>query len=439
MAALFGALALFAAGAGLGFTHLFAALCGLIVLIPLDLPLELGKTTVYTNEAYLAGLAVGLAWHAARSANLRRIVWFCLWPLLPFLGLAALSIAGATNPAAGCKQWLRWAEFALALCATGAAVQKQADFKRFGTWLLAVVFAVSLLGILQSTWGAAWTMALNPVQPGADAMQGIHATRASATFGHPNQFAGFLELWLPWALACLLLAGTWRSQTASGAVTLAAALALALTFSRGAWVGTVAGAGLFLIAAVRLRPWPVVAVVLAALMAAAALWLVSPDLRARIRSFSAAKQDAAAAGRVDYQKLAWAMVRERPWLGHGAGNYPGVLERYQKRGLADHAYVNSHIHNLVAQVAIETGFLGAAAFLFFLGLALWRFLANLQRLTAPGDRLLLMALFSGAVAFLIHNQFDVLTVYARGIHFALLLGLGMAVSCWPGLNNGVST
>jgi putative inorganic carbon (hco3(-)) transporter len=430
-------LGLAAAGAGLSLGSLFWALLGVVLLIPCDLPLAFGSFIIYTNEAYLAGVAAGLAWRLSRPGALRSEAWTAAWPLLPFLAVAGLSLLGAADRAAGIKQWLRWGEFALVFILARCAVSDRAQFDRLVKGLLVLVLTVSALGVAQHFLGAGWGAGWFPTAaPGADAMQGIRETRAYATFGHPNQFAGYLVLWLPLALVLFLMQEHWRGALGYGLLVLLPGAALVLTYSRGGWVGTGLAVALVLGIAFRRRPAKVGMVLLLLAAAGAGLFAAAPTLRQRVASLVRAGEDTAVTGRIGYQRTALAMVRERPWLGQGAGNYPGILERYAPQGSPERIYLGAHIHNLYAQIAIETGLLGLAAFLGFLGLTLFRLIRGVRRVPDPADRLVLWALLAGGIAFLFHNNFDVLTIYARGIHFALLLGLGLAFAAVTAATDG---
>jgi putative inorganic carbon (hco3(-)) transporter len=412
-------------GAGMGRNSAWAAVVGLAVLLPFDAPLGFGALTIYTNEIYLAGVALGWAWRWSRGSRELRSAWRALWPLLPFFLILAASTLATGNYAAGGKQTLRWAEFALVFLLAQDALASRGQERRLWLWLCGVGAAVSLAGIVQVLLGDRMAANLQHGLQGLETMQGYTAIRAYATFGHPNQFAGYLILLLPLSIAMWWEQRTRLSQAGWGTAGLLLGSALLLTYSRGGWLGAGLALGLLLGYFFLRQPRKAAVLLVLLLLCGAGLAAGAPKLQTRLASLGTLAQDHAVTGRLHYQKIALRMIMERPWLGQGPGNYEPVRKYYADQGLIDDTYTRSHIHNLYAQIAIETGFLGLAAFLFFLGHTLWRLLAGIRKVP-EADRTLAIAFLGSALAFLLHNNFDVLTIYARGTHFALILGLGLA-------------
>jgi O-antigen ligase len=125
-------------------------------------------------------------------------------------------------------------------------------------------------------------------------------------------------------------------------------------------------------------------------------------------------------------QTALSMFREHPWVGFGAGEYGRNIRRFFDEHYYAWEAINKHIHNLYLQILVETGALGLLGFLAWLAYWVavpWRRFGTLL----PGfHRSLLAAMLAGVLAFFIHNNFDVLTVFTRGTHAAVMLGLGMA-------------
>ncbi|MHB1389755.1 MAG: O-antigen ligase family protein [Thermoleophilia bacterium] len=93
---------------------------------------------------------------------------------------------------------------------------------------------------------------------------------------------------------------------------------------------------------------------------------------------------------------AWRAWRDRPVRGWGLDAFAGIFSRYQT------AHYTRFAHNLVLQLAVDTGVIGAALIALFLGyvavLCAWRLLGR-------GD-LMRRALAIGALAFIAYNMFD---------------------------------
>ena len=397
-----------------------AALVGLVLLLPFDAALKLGPFHVYTLEAFLAGLTPVLAWQWGRDPAVRKRLFDYLTPFLPFFAVVGLSILAAEDPAAGFKQWLRWAEFGVVLALARFAVP---DRRRFYVLLGVVFFSgalTSAVGLIQYFGGqdAGGAMAAMSQVSGV--------VRASATFGHPNQFAGFLILLLPLSFELFLENERPLWQVFMGLVTLVLGLALAVTYSRGGWLSAMLAMVLVLAYYIPRNLFRST-LLLAAFVAIIFLLPTSmTNLNARLSSLVEGKTDTAVTGRLGYQRLAVRMLAKRPWLGYGAGNYGREIAKYTDEVKGDIIYLDKHIHNMYSQIALETGLVGLAAFLGFLAVMLRRLWRGFRTVSEPRRRAMLVALGASVLAFMCHNNFDVLIIYGRGVHFALVLSLGPA-------------
>ncbi len=153
--------------------------------------------------------------------------------------------------------------------------------------------------------------------------------RIYSTLENPNLLAGYLLPALPLALVALLRwPGLPRKLFALTALVLGVA-ALVLTYSRGAWMGLVAEAGVIvLLLAVRgTRAWPPLwrkLFPLLLLVGGAALLVVLvtqvEPLRVRVMSLVAGRQDSSNNFRINVWLAALDMIQARPWLGIGPGN-----------------------------------------------------------------------------------------------------------------------
>jgi putative inorganic carbon (HCO3(-)) transporter len=153
--------------------------------------------------------------------------------------------------------------------------------------------------------------------------------RIYSTLENPNLLAGYLLPALPLTLVALLRwPGLPRKLFALTALVLGVA-ALVLTYSRGAWMGLVAEAGVIvLLLAVRgTRAWPPLwrkLFPLLLLVGGAALLVVLvtqvEPLRVRVMSLVAGRQDSSNNFRINVWLAALDMIQARPWLGIGPGN-----------------------------------------------------------------------------------------------------------------------
>lgn len=395
--------------------------------LPFDFPLEVGLT-VYTNELILLGLAGGWLVQAVRAHA---------WPsrALPVASAAglfilALLLSGLNAHAfpAVAKQTLRWLELVLLIWLAVQAAPDAAAVRRIILVWLGVAVLISMWGVVQFLAGpqaginegqALWTLG------------GGRLMRAYGTFGQPNQFAGYLILIIPLALVLWPETRTWQQRAGLGTGVLILLLALLLTFSRGAWVGMVpAGAGLALLL-VRNKKHLLIGLVgaLALLAVAGSLPPLKPARQAvlqRVSSLVNPGQDDSLNFRQVCLRTALNMYRRHPVLGFGAGEYDRNIRQVFDESYYAWPAINKHIHNLYLQILIEAGLLGLVGFLLMLGYYVYLLIRGIRQTAGP-SRFLLLGVLAAAAAFLIHNLFDVLTVYARGMHFGLALGLGLAL------------
>ena len=146
---------------------------------------------------------------------------------------------------------------------------------------------------------------------------------------NPNLLAGYLIPILPLAVVALLRWRSWPQRLFAGAALLLGAAALFLSYSRGGWLGMLAGLGLLglLLVLRQTRSWPplwrrlfpllLISVGIAALVIA--VTQIEP-LRIRVMSLMAGRQDSSNNFRINVWLAVLEMIQERPWLGIGPGN-----------------------------------------------------------------------------------------------------------------------
>lgn len=153
--------------------------------------------------------------------------------------------------------------------------------------------------------------------------------RIYSTLENPNLLAGYLLPILPLAAVALLRWRHWSSRLFALTCLVFGSAALLLTYSRGGWLGMLAGAAvLALLLALRgTRRWPplwrrlfpVLLLLAAALVVVVAVTQVEA-LRVRMLSLVAGREDSSNNFRINVWIAALAMIRDRPWLGIGPGN-----------------------------------------------------------------------------------------------------------------------
>ena len=253
-------------------------------------------------------------------------------PILFVAVWAALQIAAGwtavrANTYEACLYWLTAA--CLVLLGHNAC-REPAGRSRFLKGALAVGSAVCFLGILQLFTSAGDVFWLFPSG---------YRTQVIGPFVNPNNYAAFVELLVPVALALAV-----RDER-RGRTYLAIAAALAATVvAGGSRAGTIVVA-LECVAVLLLRPRKLLAF---GVLAAAFTLLVGYRFLWDRFTFDSDPYSV----RREYLQSSAAMFRAQPWHGFGMGNWPAV---YPQFAVIDSGTVANHAHNEWAQWAAEGG------------------------------------------------------------------------------------
>jgi O-antigen ligase len=216
--------------------------------------------------------------------------------------------------------------------------------------------------------------------------------RPQGALGHYMTYSGLLMLVTCAAVARILYT---KDRTWPLLMMPALLVALALTFSRSAWIGTCAGIAFLLLLKGDLR-------LIAVLPMLAALFLVlaPPQITNRFYSMFDAK-DPTRVDRVTMLKVGTRMIKAHPLTGVG----PTMVEdRYREYlSSSEDQHVNPHLHNVPMQIAAERGLPALAiwiALILTLAVGLWK------RLKVSNARFLAAAALSAIVAMLAAGQFE---------------------------------
>jgi len=229
--------------------------------------------------------------------------------------------------------------------------------------------------------------------PSVLSLSGIN--RFSYPISHPNSAGLIFAMSIPLALTIIVNHSGWLRQVTI--LSLAAQFGgLALTYSRGAWLGCVVSLIAISLFEKSLRK-TVIALGLVSLVA----FLTVAPLRNRLLTLIKPKGDLSIGQRLEVMTDALAVGLENPFLGVGYGR-DRLREGVKKESLTP-VLVGfiSHSHNLYTELLAETGVLGLGAFL-------WMILANLSRLIrrarrelTPSIRTCYFGLSASLIAFLV--------------------------------------
>ncbi len=216
--------------------------------------------------------------------------------------------------------------------------------------------------------------------------------RPRGTLGHWMTYSGLLMLVIGVALARILFGRNGRTWAAL--VMPALAVAVALTFTRSAWVGTCAAAALLL----ALKDFRLLAILP---IVAAAFFAVAPAaITARFMSIFD-RNNLTNRDRVAMLREGGHMIRARPLVGVGLNMVEVVYAEYRDPDALQ--TINPHLHNVPIQIAAERGLPALAVWIWFVVVAL----TDLVRLFHKGqNRMLAAAALAAMVAMLAAGMFE---------------------------------
>ncbi len=308
--------------------------------------------------------------------------------LLAFAFFATLSLWSAADHENGLKEVIKWLEMAITAVLVVDAIRR----RRVG-WVIALVL---FAGSVQAAVGV-WQFGLRGSGPDHFEIQpGFF--RAYGVFEQPNPFGGFMGMVWPIAAGIAIgFLGKWIADgglrnAARGAYTefritnsafalvtlasaaLLSALALILSFSRGAWLGAAAAAWVMLILSPRRRliglslGIAAILVFLLELRSGALPDSVSARLAAvnefvqvyDVRGAHIEENNFSLIERIAHWQTAVSMASAKPWLGVGIGNWDAAYSEYQ---LINWPASLGHAHNIYLNMLAEIGFLGLTAYI----------------------------------------------------------------------------
>ena len=298
-------------------------------------------------QGALIGLTLLWLWRL-RDPEVRRGQAWPLWqPVLAFAAATLVSALASGHVAASVAA-SKGLLLVAALYVTADALEDARNGDRFLSWLALAAAGAALAGLVQI--GACPSQ-----EPAAGLARWFfhRCDRARAFFSIYMTLAGVLNIAL---LATLprVLPGSFRAWSAP--VWLLTAIGLAMTYTRGAWIGLGAGA-----AALSPMNRHGRLALLTGLVLLPVIFLVGPhDLSHRFRSMFD-PDEAGIKERVYMWRSGTAMWRERPLLGWGPG---GVKREYSRYALPEAFKKRTgHVHNTPLQILAERGVLGLATWL----------------------------------------------------------------------------
>lgn len=429
---------------------LYAAILSVPVQDLVTLPAGLTVTQAVVVLAF-GTWALRVLAHPDRSLNLRLMT-----PWLIFLGTQLLSIVFTPySQIEGVLQFARWIASFLAFVLTLGTITDQRRAWGLVIALLLGPLIAALIGLVQFVFPS--------LAPESFLIGGGNFARASATFGKPNPFAGYLNMAWPLGLALALSFVQLRGSKARGshgtpqsgintqlrwliAVALAGCTVLLLgglfaSYSRGGWIGAIAGLGVMaVVAGRRTATFAGLGLLLALLIGLLGAFSALPPtftdrfqtITDNLRIFDAGEvpitdENFAIVERMAHWQAGWRMFNAYPLFGVGTGNFN---QAYPDYFVAPWSVSQGHAHNYYIHTLAETGIFGLFGYLVLLAAVAWQAIRARRALvgTVWGAAAVGVCGIMAAVAG--HNIFENLHVLNMGIQLSGVWGLAVVAQRW---------
>ena len=239
--------------------------------------------------------------------------------------------------------------------------------------------------------------------------------RIYGALGNPNLLAGYLLPLLPFAAIALLRWKGFGCRVFAGVTLVLTTVATVLTYSRGGWLGLLAGLAIVvLLLLVRsTQTWPLIwrrLLPLAVLLFGVVVLVVAATqfepIRTRISSLLAGRGDSSNNFRINVWLAAAEIVHDHPWLGIGPGNaaFNSIYPLYQQP-----KFNALSAYSVPLEILVEMGVPGLIACLGLLNAAVRKGLASLH-LDRP-EALAGIACLAAISGMLVHGITD--TIFFR--------------------------
>ena len=237
--------------------------------------------------------------------------------------------------------------------------------------------------------GSAFSQAVNEYPSWLVNIAGHDYLRAFSTFPDPHMFSFYLGLILPLAIALYFL----LRKNIYLALSIIILLADLLTFSRGGYVGLIAGLFFAMLYFAVTKKYNLkILLALVVFMAALFILVVASPIGQRfISSFNT--EESSNKGRFENWNQAVSIIENNP-MGVGIGNYS-----YEIEPSADYRKP-IYAHNLFLDIAAETGIINAAIFVSLILFSIKAFIKKSK------DNILWLGGSASLVIFSIHSIFD---------------------------------
>lgn len=384
-------------------------------------------------------------------------------PWLLFFFIAALSLLDTYSVMLGLVELLKWLEIALIVWLILDIASRTSGLHTNYPIVMRLTLAMLLLaGLVQALIGI-WQFGLRGTGPEHFMVLG-RFYRAYGTFEQPNPFGGYMNLTALLALGVVIgLSMFWLEQRRGDGqggflvplrpwfvfsllCAAAASLGLVLSWSRGAWLGFLAGVAVLVLFTTR-RIWLglglmfTAAILVGGLLALGASAGFVPALAVAdrlggfrdeftlgdVRGVDINDNNYSVLERLAHWQAAADMARDDLLTGVGFGNYEAAYSEYALINFTD---ALGHAHNYYLNLLAEVGFPGLLAYMLFWLVIMAQSITLIRQLAWP-IRGVAAGLLAAWVALAAHHLVDKLYVNNIYVHLGAMIGL-LQLIAWPG-------
>ncbi len=318
-------------------------------------------------------LTVGTIWLFAEPVEERLPTPRFVLPIVAFVGSGTLSVLVAKDATGALEDVVRFATLVVIVLVLNQLLRDEHELKRL---LIAIYISIGI--------PALFAMYQLATKSGFHVSSGF--SRVEGTFDHPNPFAIYLTMMIVMGVALLLkIQGRWPRLGLFAAVSVSGVFLL-LTYTRSAWIATVAG--LLVVAYYQgKRLVPIIGIV------AIAVAMLVPSVASRFSDLSTQTTATGAAGnsliwRFEYWQQALTLS-DNPIMGAGL------------RTVRAETDVAKEPHNDFIRVYVELGLIGLSAYLWFLFSMVGMARRSIKETQAPLEHAVAVGFMGCLAAFLL--------------------------------------
>jgi len=406
----------------------------IIISLPLQFALNISENVDLVSTRILVPVLF-LAWLV--KSLVRKKLWVPnkaeMWLAITFLFLASLSLYLGRDASAGFRKLLyfftivpvffvaadifqaqKWRKHALvAVILSGTLAAAVGLFQFLFSFLIGIDKSVKIWERLAPYFlGNSFGKIVAANSSWLVNIGGMTRMRAFGFFPDPHNFAFFVNLCLFAGLGYFLSRKRTAPKIWIGSTLILMTAAVALSFSRGAYLGLLTG-GVFFAAVFLKRSGVLGKALVVSVVIFALIFIFNSSIITQRLASSFDLKEGSNAERYKNWVQAVEMIRDYPLGGVGLGNYARTVD--PRLGGADRSSI--YAHNLFLDIAAESGILNAIIFLFLILVAIWK--------NVKYNSMLNLGLAAGLVAFMVHSIFDT-ALYSPQVLtlFLIIIALG---------------